>query len=132
MSTPKNAAEYYKEVIRRLIGGLLPARAENSQCAYRVTNDAEKRCMVGICIPDEKYTKNMEGYSISNTIVFNNTLIPEGMTNLDLVKLQWVHDTYASNVRFQKYLVNAMNVMSCFDNVQKVYPSCVNLNFKGF
>lgn len=120
------AKDYYLLVIEKLRAGLLPAM-EEATCKYR-TEDG-KACMMGLCIPDSKYSSLIEGSGVNvdnfeDSMLYGHIEIPEDMTINDLNCLQCAHDYCAldgiAGRDFNKRMVNFMNNMACFDKSYKI------------
>ena len=92
----RTAQEIFDTVVNHLRQQNATALSEDGfTCAYRGRNGT--RCSVGILIPDELYSPQMEGHNLRHLMGFN--LIPsplkeEFATHLNLLtRLQSVHDS---------------------------------------
>jgi hypothetical protein len=127
--------EYYDLLVKTSLEGGFPARESwHTGCKYRTTDG--KKCAVGLLIPDEKYSYDVErqGTVIGLSAVYPdlvNSILPENMIWEHLREIQKVHDyhidkcskdqndvpyTYWEHDTFVKNL----NELECFSNVQQV------------
>lgn len=125
--------EYYDAmVVRALDGGFPSYSASSYMCVYRF---GDKACAVGILIPDEKYSKELEGKSIKifmweradqGVFVWNacKDTTPTELTREDLMDIQECHDKYTDDEVWEsetvEYFIDNLNNFKCFDNIIKI------------
>lgn len=90
-----NNQEIYNTVRDHLLAQGKPATIKGV-CAYR--GDDGLKCAVGCLIPDELYSRDLEGQSVQSTDVFK-VLTRAGVVESTeqaslLTRLQYVHDVY--------------------------------------
>lgn len=110
-----NAKEYFDLLVENSANGNFPAINDTGDCVY---NQNGKRCGVGILIPDGMYSYAWEHCNILNLISekrFPEELIPEGLSEYDLLDVQKLHDSFA---RVEKWdhesFVQGLCDLSCF------------------
>lgn len=125
--------EYYDLLVKSNYDGTFPSKAkDDSQCLYRLDGNphCKQRCVVGLLIPDEKYTSDMGGISFCYGRIeilkefYSDFLaaivLPEGMGWGDLAALQKIHDGLAwSRTWNVKDFVIAVNQLGCFSDCVK-------------
>ena len=91
--------EYHDLLIQTSLDGKFPAvNPVNGDCVYRTQDD--KRCAVGLLIPDEVYTPSFEGKVVSTLVnlgMVTESLLPLGMTWKELNDIQLSHDSHVAS-----------------------------------
>lgn len=87
--------EYYDLLVRSARDGTFPSVDDHGNCRYR--GPAGQRCAVGLLIPDDRYTPDLEGISAFSQLLAGALagLVPEGLTRKDLSRIQQLHDHHA-------------------------------------
>lgn len=125
--------EYYDALVRAAQDGTFPAVKYSGwgrECCYRLdgTPACLKRCAVGILIPDEDYRPEMEGSYWLWPSEVRDSIRPEGMEDVDIARVQYIHDHLSMSVvngwepYFAATLVRRINLLSCFADVQRMAP----------
>lgn len=109
--------EYYDLLVQCCDDGTFPSSNENRDCLYR--GPGNKRCAIGLLIPDDKYNSSMEGVSITSKI-YDVCEVPEGLTFDDLAEIQNCHDS-SGHIYFKDSFLRKLNKLKCFEEVKKVY-----------
>ena len=76
----------FDKIVARLMDGAGRAVTKNNTCVYRAPNGL--KCAVGCLIPDDEYSKDMEG----NYVVDLQWAISSGLDLELLSYLQYIHD----------------------------------------
>lgn len=114
--------EYYDLLVKSAQDGTFPSY-EDSECRYRADRTAlcKRRCAVGVIIPDESYSTDMEGCGVSSALI--DPWIPDGMTLRDMGFVQDAHDTLADchieTWKASKFVMK-LNLLNCFADVTKI------------
>lgn len=112
--------EYYDLLVKTSAAGGFPAGVDGI-CRYRLPNN--KRCAVGIIMPDNIYTVAFEGKNIDclqQGYIYDWSWIPKGITVDDLTYIQNIHDSIAGNIYELKCdwphsdFVAKLNQLRCF------------------
>lgn len=113
--------EYFDLLVATSKAGGFPS-VDDEGCVYRGENG--RKCAVGLLIPDEKYVPSMERKIVTNrftnkpTRLFENAVcVPDGMTWLDLTKVQIVHDDYEGSTWDHADFVARLLDLECFSDV---------------
>lgn len=106
--------QYFDLLVSTSERGLFPA-VGNFGCAYRTGTG--RRCAVGLLIPDDQYRRNMEGFDAFNLFRTSPELqqfIPEGMTAMDLDRVQACHDRRSGDDWNHADFVAGLKGLPCF------------------
>ncbi len=85
--------------------------AGKTMCGYRCP-ESGKRCVVGILIPDEKYTIQLENLPCNRTAVKLAVNRPDGVDDLQLTILQEAHDSLAVDWDASKWELRVKEILN--------------------
>lgn len=126
--------EYYDLLIVSALDGTFPSIQEDEltrrRCKYRGSNNA--KCAIGICIPDEKYTSDIEGRAYDDVIT-KLFPPPSGMHEDDVQGIQYLHDSFAKAIDWDtKGFIDELNSMFVFNDVIRLcHPVKLRKNFSS-
>lgn len=120
--------EYYDLLVRSASDGTFPSLDGDGSCLYRGPEGA--RCAVGLLIPDDRYTEELEGKVPGHNAVYQalEGSVPAGLTERDLTAVQLCHDDVAAgsfdaNDRRLPWSADAfvasINALPCFADVAR-------------
>ncbi len=101
----------FNRVVKHLREQKIPS-VEGSACKYRGPNGV--KCAIGIFIPDEKYTPDLEGRSATSDEVL--AVLPKKVKNLDADFLHAVQYRLHDDVD-----INPEDFLGCFEETAKKF-----------
>lgn len=87
--------EIFDKVVLHLINQRYPAMSEDGECQYRdaLVDGTVRRCAVGIWIPDEDYTPDLEGFTIPDLTNPNEVICDTEAMILSILGKQGIPDS---------------------------------------
>lgn len=125
-----NKREYKNLLEKSAFDGTFPSynRGDDDNypsCRYRkdLTPNCKERCAIGLLIPDDKYDVNFDGCYSASRIMEKLEIKVEGLTEMDLLRIQSIHDTCASDLNGWSgdKFIKQLNQLECFNRDNEVF-----------
>lgn len=116
--------EYYDLLVKSAFDGTFPGYDyESDTCLYR-TPDGKHKCAVGVLIPDEKYSQNMDdGLPLRQIMdILGSEILPQGITASQLADIRRRHDDMVRKGWDAKAFIRLIDEYYYFRDITKVTP----------